>query len=173
MLSQSVIRLPANSRVGSLRADYCLWSCEKSNLKVNTSVPSSWVATTLDALMLNGRIADAATPDASLPVRPGTEVAAELAGRMLLRYTADVRETARSTPTFVCPTPLSSDEVGHWLNLPRRDLERRYVLFLNPQYIGSVQGPRWCNMGQGIEYILPDGYTEVAIHGMPWVVEVR
>ena len=134
---------------------------------------SSWIATKLDELMLANGIADPETPDHDLPLRTGAEVAAELGGRKLLRYTADVNETSRPGQTFVCPTPLSSEEVGHWLNLPRRDLRRPYVLFLSPQFMAEIQGPRWCNMGLGIEYILPRGYTEDVIHGQPWVVEVR
>jgi hypothetical protein len=64
-------------------------------------------------------------------------------------------------------------EVVGYLALPNPTSLRKYVLFLDPRKINRVQEPKWCAMGQGIEYILPDGYDASAIIGVPWAVEVR
>lgn len=92
---------------------------------------------------------------------------------MLLRYTWDIKEAGRDKETFVTPTPYSQEEVPHWLNLPNRALQRPWVLLLDPAKIDAIQGPRWCCMGQGIEYVLPNGYRDEAIYGPHWVVEIR
>lgn len=136
-------------------------------------MPSSWLATKLDELMLEGKILHPDTIDEEMPLRSGAEVAGEIAGRMLLRYTWDQNEAGRDSPTFVTPTPLSQEEVPHWLNLPNRALPRPWVLLIDPAQVEVVQGPRWCSMGQGIEYLLPHGYADEAIYGRPWVVEIR
>jgi hypothetical protein len=95
-------------------------------------VGSGWLAKKLDAKMLEGKIADEWVPIDQLPIRPGREVAEELGGRLLLRYLIDAHDIGVPIPTFVSPTPYSVEEVSYSLALPRPDLARRYVLFLDP-----------------------------------------
>jgi hypothetical protein len=120
-------------------------------------------------------IAAETTPTANLPIRTGTEVAIELNGRALLRYVDrwSAHESGRTIETFACPTPYTPSEVMRFLAPPRPDLLRDYVLFLDPKEIVVIRGPRWCNLGGGIEYVLPDGYPETAIIGPGWAVEVE
>ena len=134
---------------------------------------AAFLATSLDELMLNGKIAAKGTPDVALPIRTGDEVADELGGRMLLRYVCEPDETSKSTLTFVCPTPYSPEEALGYLALPSLRTPRKWVVVLNPRRIPNIQGPRWCAMGQGIEYLLPDGYTTAAIANPGWAIEVR
>ena len=134
---------------------------------------SGWLAKKLDAKMLEGKIADEWVPIDQLPIRPGREVAEELGGRLLLRYLIDAHDIGVPIPTFVSPTPYSVEEVGYSLALPRPDLARRYVLFLDPRRIDYLQGPRWCNLGSGIEYVLPNGFERGAVLDPGWGVEVR
>jgi hypothetical protein len=134
---------------------------------------SGWIARGLDALMLGEAISGEWTADEELAERSGDEVAQELGGRMLLRYVEDSTEKSRSRATFVSPTAYSADEVGAYLALPNPESPRRHVLFLNPSCIERIKGPRWVMQGQGIEYILVDGYDETAIVGNPWPVRVR
>jgi hypothetical protein len=134
---------------------------------------SGWVATELDSYMLSGKIASKGTPDSALPIRAGSEVADELHGRMLVRYMIDAHEPPRTLQTFVSPTPLSTEELDRYLALPRPDIPREYLLFLDPRKISDIQGPRWCSMGQGIEYILPTGYSASAVISPGWGVRIR
>src|ERR1700720_4386034 len=114
---------------------------------------SGWLATEMDSLMLSGKIAPKGMPDGVLPIRSGSDVADELHGRTLIRYVIDAHEPPRSMATYVCPTPLSTEELNAFLALPRPDVLREYAIFLDPIQIDDIQGPRWCSMGQGIEYI--------------------
>jgi hypothetical protein len=125
--------------------------------------------------MLQKSIQGPEVPDHRLPKRSGREVAAELAGRLLYRYVpyTGVHEKGHSGPTFVCPTPYAGGDIIEWLALPRPDLVRDYVLLLDPALIAEIQGPRWCSLGGGIEYILPNGYLEDAIIPPSWAVRVR
>ena len=134
---------------------------------------SGWLATEMDSFMLSGKIAPKGMPDSSLPIRLGSDVADELHGRMLVRYVIDAHEPPRSVPTYVCPTPLSTEELDAFLALPRPDLRREFAIFLDPMRIDQIQGPRWCAMGQGIEYILPSGYTAGAVLPPGWGVRIR
>ena len=136
---------------------------------------TAWLATQLDARMLDKSVAPPGTPVASLPMRPGTEVAIELGGRPLLRYVDynAVHETSRATSTFVCPTPYTAEDQTEYLALPRPDLTRDFVIVLDPAKIDSIAGPRWCDLGEGIEYILTAGYDETAIMAPGWAVKIR
>lgn len=120
-------------------------------------------------------IAPVGTPVSSLPVRTGQEVAAELGGRPLLRYVPFdlVHESYRHTQTFVCPTPYSPDDMASFLALPNPALRREFVIVLDPVKIQRIVGPRWCDLGQGIEYVLTDGYDPDAIMAPGWAVSVR
>ena len=134
---------------------------------------SGWLATEMDGYMLSGKIAPKGMPDFALPIRTGAEVADELHGRMLIRYVIDAHEPPRSVATYVSPTPLSTEELDAYLALPRPDLRREYAIFLDPRRINEIRGPRWCSMGQGIEYILPNGYHGGAVVPPGWGVRVR
>ena len=45
-----------------------------------------------------------------------------------------------------------------WLALPAPDQPRPYALLLDPTNLQDVYGPRWVQMGGGIEYILANGF---------------
>ncbi|MCH5641916.1 hypothetical protein [Gordonia sp. ABSL49_1] len=134
---------------------------------------AGFLATQLDKLMLRGKMSPADTDINDLPERTGAEIAAELGGRMLLRYVEHPDEVGRTHPTFVCPTPYSMDEVYQWLALPKPLSVRRWVVVLDPTGIDYVKGPKECSLGGGIEYLLPNGYESGAIASPGWAVEVR
>jgi hypothetical protein len=134
---------------------------------------AGWLATELDAYMLSGKIFPRSTPDSAMPFRPGIDVAVELHGRMLCRYIIDPHEPPRTSATWVCPTPLSIEELIPYLALPNPSKAREYVLFLDPGRIKDIQGPRWTSMGQGLEYLLPGGYTASAVVPPGWGVKIR
>ena len=94
------------------------------------------------------------------PARPGTDIAAELAGRLLMRFltTAQVGTLTNGSTrqTYVTPTPYTSEEAVFWLNLPDPLLPRTHVLFLDPATIPLIIGPMWVAWNRGIQYILPD-----------------
>jgi hypothetical protein len=113
------------------------------------------------------RIARRVTPDANLPVKRGQVVAQELGGRYLLRYmlphqVGQLQEGSRARQ-FVTPTPYSADDIVSWLYLPKPTGRREFVLLLDPGKIAVIQGPRWVRLGNGIEYILPEGFQREAI----------
>ena len=113
------------------------------------------------------RIAARVTPDDSLPLKSGRDVALELGGRYLLRYMLphqvdQFREGSRARH-FVTPTPYSPEDTVSWLYLPKPTGDRPFVLLLDPASIPSLQGPRWVRLGNGIEYILPQGFPREAI----------
>jgi hypothetical protein len=142
---------------------------------VDNMASAAWLATELDSRMLNKGIAPVGTPVDSLPVRPGSEVAAELGGRLLLRYVPFqlVHEQYRDTMTFVCPTPYASEDLGSYLAMPNPTLLREFVIVLDPAKLDRIAGPRWCDLGQGIEYILTSGYTPDTIIAPGWAVRIR
>jgi hypothetical protein len=135
----------------------------------------AWLATQLDARMVAKRIAPSGTRVEDLPVRPGTKVAGELGGRPLLRYVdyAAVHENQRTTMTFVCPTPYAPADQVEYLALPRPDLVRDFVIMLDPAAITEIAGPKWCDLGQGIEYVLLNGYPPQAVLAPGWAVKIR
>ncbi len=136
------------------------------------------LATLLDLEMLQLRasavIYSEKTPDAAMPLRPGTEVAAELGGRCVLRYLLHkdvLRSSGATTPVlgsrlmraYVTPTPYSPSEVIHALALPFSSEWRSHVILLRPEFIPWMQGPRRVENGSGLEYILPNGYPASAL----------
>jgi hypothetical protein len=48
---------------------------------------------------------------------------------------------------------------------------REYALVLKPEELDVVLGPRTVQFGGGIEYILPNGFTEQALH-FPWEIRI-
>ena len=135
---------------------------------------AAWLATQLDAAMLDKGIAPVGTPIGHLAMRKGVDVALELAGRPLLRYVPlELAHETRDSETFVCPTPYSVDDLTAFLALPSPKISRDFVIVLDPAKIERIQGPRWCDLGQGIEYVLPNGYGADAIMAPGWAVPVR
>ena len=136
-------------------------------------------ATILDQEMLEVvryvRIASRVTPDAALLFKPGRDIALELGGRYLLRYMLahQVGEYAMGSTGrhFVTPTAYSPEDMISWLYLPKPTGKRPFVMLLNPAKIPIVQGPRWVRLGNGIEYILPQGFPREAVVA-GWELEV-
>jgi hypothetical protein len=138
-----------------------------------------YLATYLDHQMLHRRgtvIAASSTPDTMLPFKTGAAVADELGGRLLIRYLrrSEVSQylygnTARH---FVTPTPYSSADCTGFLALPEPTVRRGHVLLLDPAKINEILGPRWVEAGQGIEYLLPHGFTQEAL-ARSWALELK
>jgi hypothetical protein len=110
-------------------------------------------------------IACRGTPDYELIAVSGPTVAAELGGRYLVRYVtraAGLRECSGHWwgPTYVSPTPYSASEAGQWLALPGR---RSWYLLIDPAAVGAIAGPRYVQFGNGIEYLLPYGFSKEAV----------
>jgi hypothetical protein len=136
------------------------------------------LATNLDRHMLEERgtmIIAGTTPDDVVPSKEGEEVFEELGGRFLLRYLLpgqkDVFLKDIHNKQWVTPTPYSPEETIAMLALPAPEQPREYVLILDPRKIEEVQGPRQVLFGNGIEYILPNGYPQAALV-LPWPLEV-
>ena len=139
---------------------------------------ASQLATSLDEEMLLSRgisIAPSTTPDSELPSKSGKEVAAELGGRLLLRYLLasqiGIHSSGSSNRHFVTPTPYAPDDTVRCLALPSPSQKRDFVLLLFPEKISRILGPRWIRHGLGIEYILPNGFPLDALV-FPWEVQI-
>ena len=121
------------------------------------------------------------TPDLAMPPKTGIVVSRELGERYLLRYLLRDqvgRFTAGSTdPHYVTPTPYSPQELTSYLALPNPKKRRAYVLVLDPKKIAEIRGPRWVRGGNGIEYLLPNGFGPDAVAfkgaGPSWELEIR
>lgn len=129
----------------------------------------SAIATRLDEEMLSLRPAHvypAYTPLHAMPARTGADVSAELGGRYLLRYLMRRQygqfTTGSSNLNFATPTPYSPTETISWLALPT-PTRRDFVLFLDPNLLPEVRGPRRVMLGGGIEYVLPKGFPLSAL----------
>jgi hypothetical protein len=136
----------------------------------------AWLATQLDTRFVGEpRIANGTTSLASLPPRRGTDVSIELGGRPFIRYVtvANSGENSRASETFVSPTSYSPEDASSWLALPSPLKLRKFAVLIDPAKVDWVKGPRWCSLGSGIEYILPDGYTAAAVLDPGWAVKVR
>ena|SRR5579884_2114220 len=126
---------------------------------------ASQLATNLDEEMLLSRgisIASSTTPDSMLPSKSGRAVAAELGGRLLLRYLqasqVGLYTKGSSRRHWVTPTPYAPDDTVRYLALPDPTQKREFVLWLMPEKIEEILGPRWIRGGVGIEYVLPKGF---------------
>jgi hypothetical protein len=121
------------------------------------------------------QIAASTTKDEDLPRKSGTEVADELGGRYLVRYllSHQLGRYLKGSPEkhFVTPTSYKPDEAVTWLALPLPGEPRPYVILLKPEPLTEVRGPRWVNLGGGIEYILPNGFPDAALV-MPWELRI-
>jgi len=139
---------------------------------------ASQLATSLDEEMLLAwgvSIAPSTTPDSKLPSKLGRRVAAEIGGRLLLRYLlasqVGIHTSGSKDRHFVTLTPYAPSETVRCLALPSPKLKREFVLLLKPEEIPRILGPRWIRYGIGIEYILPDGFPLSAL-AFPWEVEI-
>lgn len=131
---------------------------------------SSWLSTVLDQEQIEatGSIGPHTVDVKSMPDRTGAAVAAELGGRLLLRYLLDSQITefldgSTGRGHWVTPTAIAPSDVVDWLALFARNLPRRHALLLDPAKISIVRGPTWIRLGSGIEYYLPDGFPKDAI----------
>jgi hypothetical protein len=129
----------------------------------------SAMATRLDEEMLSFRPAHvhpAHTALHAMPARTGAAVSAELGGRYLLRYLMRRQygqfTTGSPNVNFTTPTPYSPAETISWLALPN-PTRRDFVLFLDPNSMPEVRGPRRVLLGGGIEYILSKGFPVSAL----------
>lgn len=136
---------------------------------------SAWLSTASDARMLSMSIASSETSLDMLPVRRGESVARELAGRPLFRYVDErhAKEVRHPGPVFVTPTPYQPDELQTYLALTGWPAARTFVLRLDPLKLSSLRGPRWCDVGIGVEYILLRGYEPEAVIDPDGAVEIR
>jgi hypothetical protein len=141
---------------------------------------SSYLALQLDQEMIERThgipIASRVTNLAGLPPKTGVAVSAEIGGRYLLRYLMDHQMTLFNAGSqaqhWVTPTPVAPQDASSILFLPQGNAKRRYALLLDPNRIDRILGPHWVVMGQGIEYLLPDGFPLGAL-ATPWPIEVR
>lgn len=105
----------------------------------------------------------------------GQQVANELGKRYLLRYLlpdqVGLYANGSERGHWVTPTPYSPEETISWLALPRPTQPRSFVMLLDSSKIAMIYGPRWCRLGKGIEYLLPQGFSREAIV-FPWPIEV-
>ena len=139
---------------------------------------SSRLAKILDQEMVEARgaaIASAVTDDSDLPIRSGADVFEEIGGRLLVRYMV-FRQLGQfaggsNSRHWVTPTPLSVEAVGPFLALPSIAEPRKYAMLINPSAVPQIQGPRWVRGGDGIEYLLPNGFPASAL-AVAWEIEV-
>lgn len=131
---------------------------------------SSWLATVLDQEQIETTttIASRLTEVEGMPDRLGVDVAAELGGRLFLRYLTTSQLTqflggSTDRDHWVTPTPVSPGEVVDWLALFAPHEPREHALLLDPSKVPVVRGPAWIRLGSGIEYYLPSGFPKEAI----------
>lgn len=102
-----------------------------------------------------------------IPIRTGPQIAAELAGRKLIRFALtqfdDYDKGGRDgKETWLTLTPACAQCSGVFFHLPRERVERHWAILVDPEKVGDIEGPRRCQMGYGFEYRLPHGYINAA-----------
>jgi len=121
------------------------------------------------------QIASSLTPDNALTLKDGATLARELGGRYLIRYLhSDQLGTGQQgsvAPCYVTPTAYSPEDCVRWLALPNPAHPREFALILDPSKIPAALGPRWVRLGDGIEYLLPQGFPPEALV-LPWEVRI-
>jgi hypothetical protein len=99
-----------------------------------------------------------------MPSRTGPDVAAELAGRKLIRLTQDQFEPARKgMKTWLTVTPICPKCAGTIFHLPKQLVDRTWAIPIEPAKVSEIQGPRRCILGIGLKYYLPNGYDDDAM----------
>ena len=131
------------------------------------------LALQLDFQMLTQRgvaVAPASTPDQDLIqnfAKTGHQAWDELGGRFVLRYLtrSQVGTLAGGVNRlqYVTPTPFSAEETVKWLALPSPSQPREFVLLLDPRMLATLCGPRLDRLGNGLEYLLPQGFPDQAV----------
>jgi hypothetical protein len=140
---------------------------------------SSWMATTLDIEMLAGQavISPPNTPENALPVRPGPVIATEIGDRFLVRYLRQHQigwfEDGSPKKQWVTLTAYAPEEAVPWLALSPGLPIPTHALMLDPRQIGAIAGPRYIRLGQGVEYVLPQGFPKAALVPPGWPTPVR
>lgn len=141
-------------------------------------VTCSRLATTLDTERLATVPVHAApfdTRDEDLDRWTGVEVAQHLGDRLLLRYIVPAQIGAFTSGDpgshYVTPTPYAPADAIIWLALPAPGIPREHALVLRPELIDLILGPRTVRWGGGIEYILPRGFPQAALH-FPWEIRI-
>ncbi len=140
----------------------------------------SRLATVLDQEMIEVtrqvRICSRITRDEDLPRKTGQDVALELGCRYLLRYVMShqVGEFTGGSAVkhWVTPTPVCTGGDGSVAVSPQ---PRRQPVACNAAGPGKDPvdtGPPLGRLGDGIEYILPDGFPREAVVG-GWEMEVQ
>jgi hypothetical protein len=118
------------------------------------------------------------TPD--LALSPCDDLAAQLGGRLLVKYLRkeDRRTYSGSSAVVhfpgihhVTPTAICLSNLASVLNLPPLD-PPRYALLLDPTRLEAL-GPRRIRGGRAIEYVLPRGFPLSAVVPPHGPIEVR
>ena len=137
---------------------------------------ASYLATVSDARMIElprppgapfTKIYRPGTPLVRMPLFQGNTLKTQLGGRYLFRYLRgdQVGKLGNGIRTrqYVSPTPYSPGEAVKWLALPRPNFPPTFAIFLIPDCLRNIRGPRYVLLGGGIEYILEDGFDKNAI----------
>lgn len=142
-------------------------------------MPSSWMATLLDQEQIEATstIVSRGESIEFMPGRPGTDVATELGGRLLIRYltasqVSEFNDGSTDRGHWVTTTAISPEDVVFWLALFSPLVPRQHALLLDPSQISEIRGPAWIRVGAGIEYFLPHGFAKAAIVDVG-VIQVR
>ncbi len=137
------------------------------------------MATLLDQEQIEQTTAIVARPQdvRDMPDRRGVDVAAELGGRLVVRYLVDSQvdeftHGSNDRGHWVTTTAISPEDVIFWLALYAPRDRRRHALLLDPAKIEIIRGPAWIRLGPGLEYYLPNGFPEDAVVDVG-VVQVR
>jgi hypothetical protein len=109
----------------------------------------------------------------SMPLRTGAEVADELGGRLLVRYVTDQHVPPSMSAVWTTTSAICAVCSGPILHLPAQVTHRHWVFIIDPAKVDAIKGPRRCIMGQGVEYILPNGYEAKALLPPGYGVRVR
>jgi hypothetical protein len=140
------------------------------------------LAVRLDITMLQARgiaIADEDVPDANLPF---CNPADQLGDRLLIKYLRPDEAEKYSILSgvsmfsgrhFVTPTPIAARDLVSVLALPPLGKRPCWLLLLRPEKLLAVKGPRRIQGGYGVEYVLEDGFSTLAIAEPGWVREHR
>jgi hypothetical protein len=131
---------------------------------------SSWLATFQDERTI-GTAGAAVEPRTTLltalPEVSGVDVATMLGGRLLLRYFPQqqlgVFKSGTAASVYATPTAMPVADLADCLGLPNPKLKREWAMLLDPAQIPVLKGPHWISLGEGIEFLLHNGFPQNAI----------
>lgn len=103
-----------------------------------------------------------------------------LDNRYLLRYVLPSQlgefTNGSNARHWLTPTAISPEDTVSWLALPAPKEPRTHAMVLDPLDVlesgRRILGPRWVRLGNGIEYLLPDGFGKSSLVEK-WEIEVR